>query len=193
MYNYRTAELRQGSATYPSVVIAGNPLVENRINRLIAKTTDETLPAGRYRTMNIITAASKYDTTVNRSEVLSLRFENYYYPERMASGLTLVQGLTVNLTTAKKYRLKDLFKANYQGYLNNIIKKQIEERDIQLVNEFPGINGNEVFYLREDSLVIVYQQYELTPGYYGTLEFNIPYSDLLPIINENGPISLILS
>ncbi len=194
MNDYRKAMLQQESATYPRLVRSSNQTLENRINRLIRRTSEETLPAGRYRDMNIITAASQYDTTVNRNEILSLRFENYYYPEKMANGITVVRGLTVNLITGKKYRLEDLFRtgSNYKAYLDNIIERQIVEKDIPLLNGFPGITGNEVFYLTEDSLVIVYQEYDLTPGYYGTLEFTIPYTELKPIINENGPIAMLL-
>lgn len=184
--------LKQEGVTYPQLVTR-NHLLEDRINRLIRKTVQGTLPKGRYKYMNIITAASKYEATVNHNRILSLRFENYYYPERMANGITVVRGLTVNLVTGKKYKLEDLFipESNYKVYLNNIIKKQIEEEDIPLLNEFPGISGDEIFYLKDNSLVIVYQEYDLTPGYYGTLEFNIPYYKLKPIIDNNGPIGII--
>jgi hypothetical protein len=192
--DYHKAIIKQECATYPQLIRSSNQVIKNRINRLIKKTSEETLPAGRYRYMSIITAASKYEITVNRNEILSIRFENYYYPEMMANGITVVQGLTVNLPSGKKYILKDLFKpgSNYKEYLNNIIERQIIEKDIPLINEFPGIKGNEVFYLKEDSLVIVYQEYELTPGYYGTLEFNMPFIELLPIIKKDGPIDMLM-
>ncbi|QTL97103.1 DUF3298 domain-containing protein [Iocasia frigidifontis] len=194
MQNYKTAILKQAAATYPQLARVSNQPLENRINRLIKRTVDKTLPTGRYQDMNIITAASKYETTVNYNDILSLRFENYYYPEMMASGITVVQALTVNLITGKKYKLRDLFRegSNYKAYLDNIIEQEIIERGIPLINEFPGITGDEVFYLKKDTLVIVYQEYELTPGYYGTLEFNIPYSKLEPLINENSPIARLM-
>ncbi|MEJ6949456.1 RsiV family protein [Natronospora cellulosivora (SeqCode)] len=193
MNDYRKARLMQESATYPRIIRPDNLALEQRINSLIRRTVEETLPAGRYRGMNIISAASQYDTKVNQNEVLSLRFENYYYPERMASGITEVRALTVNLITGKRYKLGDLFTANYQSYLSNIIERQIKEQDITLINEFPGITGREVFYLTEESLVIVYQRYELTPGYYGVLEFNIPYTELSPVVRKDGAIDMIIN
>ncbi|MTI59863.1 MAG: DUF3298 domain-containing protein [Firmicutes bacterium] len=194
MQNYKTAILKQAAATYPQLTRTSNQPLENRINRLIKRTVDKTLPTGRYQDMNIITAASKYETTVNYNDILSLRFENYYYPEMMASGITVVQALTINLITGKKYKLRDLFRegSNYKAYLDNIIEQEIIEGGIPLINEFPGITGDEVFYLKKDTLVIVYQEYELTPGYYGTLEFHIPYSKLEPLINENSPIARLM-
>lgn len=194
MGGYKTARLMQKSLTYPEIVRPINPGLENRINRLIRETAEETLPSGRYLEMNIITAASEYEATVNKNEILSIRFENYYYPEKMASGITVVSAITLNLITGRKYRLKDLFipGSNYKAYLDRIIEGEIEEEDIPLIEDFPGITGNEVFYLEEENLVIVYQRYELTPGYYGVLEFEIPYEDLTLIIDEKSPIYMIM-
>lgn len=192
MNNNKMVRLLQVSTAYPEIIRPHNQTLESKVNRLIKETAEETLPSGRYKEMNIITAASKYEVTVNIKEILSIRFENYYYPEKMANGITKVRGLTVNLITGKKYRLKHLFSSeNYKAYLNRIIEKQIEERDIQLIEEFTGITGNEVFYLTEEALVIVFQEYELTPGYFGVLEFEIPYQDLKSIIDENSPIYII--
>ncbi|MBM7623681.1 RsiV family protein [Sporohalobacter salinus] len=189
MNNDKMARLLQNSTAYPEIIRPHNQALENRINKLIKQTVEETLPSDRYKKMNIITAAGEYEETVNIKEILSIRFENYYYPEGMANGITEVRGLTVNLITGKKYRLKHLFASeNYKSYLNRIIEEQIEEREIPLIEEFTGITGNEVFYLTEEALVIVFQEYELTPGYFGVLEFKIPYQDLKPIIDENSPI-----
>lgn len=75
MDSYRTARLMQEGVTYPVIVRPHNQILENRINRIIRETAEELLPSGRYRTMNIITAASEYETTVNKNEILSIRFE----------------------------------------------------------------------------------------------------------------------
>lgn len=193
MNSYKTARLMEASTSFPEIIRPQNPAMEKRINRMIRETAEETLPEGRYRDMNIVTAASKYETTVNKNEILSIRMENYFYPENMANGITTVKGITVNLITGRKYRLRDLFSSqtNYQAYLDRIIKRQIEERDIPLLEEFPGITGNEVFYLNEEDLAIVYQRYDLAPGSYGVIEFSIPYQELEPIISEDSPIHLI--
>lgn len=191
MNNYKGANIIQASSSYPAIRQSTSPILENRINKLIREEALSMLATERYRNMNIISAASKYDITVNKNEILSIRLENYYYPENMANGITIVKGITINLITGRSYRLKDLFKknSNFKEYIDRILIHQIEENDIPLIEEYPGISGREEFYLTEDSLVIIYQEYQLTPGYYGTLEFNIPYTEIIPIINENGPIA----
>ena len=191
MNNYKSANIIQESSTYPAISQSTSPILENRINKLIREEALRMLPTERYKDMNIISAASKYDITVNKNEILSIRLENYYYPENMANGITIVKGITLNLITGRSYRLKDLFRqnSNFKEYIDRILIRQIEENEIPLIEEYPGISGREEFYLTEDSLVIIYQEYQLTPGYYGTLEFNIPYTDLMPIIDENGPIA----
>lgn len=194
MNNFKSACITQKSTTYPGVFNCHNPALEKNINRKIKKTAAETLPTGRYKSMNIISAGSKYDITVNKNEILSMKLENYYYPENMASGITTVRGLTINLITGKNYRLRDLFDpdSNYQDYLNNIINNLIRENNIPLIEDFPGITGYEEFYLTEDELVIIYQRYQLTPGSYGVLELEIPYWELTPVIIQDSPIYKLL-
>ena len=193
MINLKKANIMQKSSTYPVVDINNNQLLENKINKLIEREAMSMLPGAQYRDRNIISAASKYDITVNQNEILSIRLENYFFPEKAANGVTKVKGITVNLVNGKSYRLKDLFieGSNYQSLLNDIINMIIKEKDIPLFEEFPGINGYEEFYLTENELVIIYQRYELTPGYYGVLEFKIPYDKLKNVVDEKSPIYLI--
>jgi hypothetical protein len=42
------------------------------------------------------------------------------------------------------------------------------------------------FYLTPDSLVIYYQPYVYTPGYYGVLEFKIPDTQIMDIVTPRG-------
>ncbi|ASK61913.1 anti-sigma factor [Virgibacillus phasianinus] len=47
--------------------------------------------------------------------------------------------------------------------------------DLNLVNEFEHITADQSFYINEDyKLVIVFDEYEVAPGYMGTSEFVIP-------------------
>jgi hypothetical protein len=195
MNNHRKVNITQKTTTYPTVLLKNNQTLENRINRIIKGEAQSMLPAGRYTNFNIISAASQYDITVNQNQILSIRLENYFFPEKAANGVTKVKGITVNLINGKDYRLKDLFKANsnYQSVLNSIIERQIKEEDILLIEEFPGIRGNEEYYLTEAKLVIIYQRYELTPGYYGVLEFKIPYGELESVIDKRSPIYVIMN
>ena len=183
----KKAQLTQKSLTYPAVVNESNQLLENRINKLIKNEALSMLTSGRYKNFNIIITASEYKITFNQGALLSIRLENYFFPEKAANGITKVKGITIDLINGKNYRLKDLFKqnSNYQSVLNSIIQNQIQEEDIPLLEPFPGIKGNEEFYLTEMNLVIVYQEYELTPGYYGVLEFEIPYEQIDDILDNN--------
>ncbi len=194
MKDYKSANIIQKSSTYPAITQSTSPILENRINRLIREEALSMLPTERYRGLNIISTASKYDITVNKNEILSILLENYYYPENMANGITIVKGITLNLITGRSYRLKDLFRqnTNFKEYIDRILIRQIEENEIPLIDEYPGISGRVEFYLSEDSLVIIYQEYQLTPGYYGPLEFKIPYFKLTPVINEKGPIEKVI-
>ena len=193
MMNFKKANINQKSSTYPTVDFKNNQLLENKINTTIERTAKSMIPGPEYKDRNIISAASKYDIAVNKNEIFSIRLENYFFPEKAANGVTKVKGITINIINGKIYRLKDLFieNSNYKSLLDTIIKMEIKKNEIPLLEEFPGIKGNEEFYLTDNELVIVYQRYELTPGYYGVLEFKIPYDKLNNVIDKNSPIYLI--
>lgn len=184
--------LQEISVTYPAVTGLPNPAVQRRINQQIAAQARKTLPDSFNG--NIIEAQSGYTATVQKNNILSLRFQNYYFPEFAAHGMTYVKSITVNTRTGQVYQLRDLFNpaTSWRQTLNLIIRQQIAAQQIPMLKEFEGIRGDEEFYLTPNELVIYYQIYEYTPYVYGILEFRIPYAQIFPIINPSGPIPYIL-
>lgn len=187
------AMLRQAGTTYPKIVnLSGK--VRSRINAAIKRAAFEAIPDYDPGT-SVVEAVSSYKTTVNRKGVLSLRFEDYFYPEMAVHGVTGVSSVTIDLKTGHVYEFYELFRkgSNYQAVLNQIIQAQIVAQQIPLLKPFAGVGPNEDYYLTPDSLVIFYQPYEYTPGAYGVLEFTIPYSQITGIIDPDGAIGKILS
>lgn len=186
------ALLKQEGTTYPKVVNLSSQSLTRRINATIRDTARQAIPDFDPGTP-IITASSQYTTPLNQQSILSLRFEDYLYPEMAASGATGVSSVTLDLRTGEVYRFRDLFKpgSGYQVLLNQIIMQQITARQIPLLKPFTGIGPDESYYLTPDSLVIYYQPIVYTPAYFGVLEFQIPYSQIIPIIDPNGPIGRI--
>lgn len=189
----QTGILQEVSVTYPALIGLPNQMVQRRLNEQIAAQARKTLP-GSFNG-NIIEAYSNYQRKVQKRDILSLRFENYYFPEHAAHGMTYVKSITVNTQTGEVYQLDDIFNpaTNWKQILTQIINQQIVARNIPMLKEFEGIKGNEEFYLTPNELVIYYQLYEYTPYYFGILEFAIPYVSILPIINPRGPIPGLLT
>lgn len=187
------ALLKQAGTTYPKAL---NPAskVRGKINSAIKKAAYAAIPDYDPGT-SVSEAVSNYKTTVNMKGILSLRFEDYFYPEMAAHGVTGVSSITLDLKTGHEYQFYQLFRrgSNYQAVLNQIIQAQIAAEQIPLLKPFAGVGPDEDYYLTPDSLVIFYQPYVYTPGAYGVLEFRIPYSQITGIIDPGGPIGKILS
>ena len=186
------AILIQSSTTYPKVVNLRKPVAE-RINNILRETAYAAIPDYQPGS-SIMEAQSGYTTPVNMNGILSVRFQNHYYPEKAAHGVTGVSSVTLNIETGHFYNFDELFRAgsNYAAVINQIIQEQITARQIPMLKPFEGIGPNEMYYLTPDSLVIYYQPYVYTPGYVGVLEFTIPYQQIASIIDPNGPIGKIV-
>lgn len=186
------ALLKQAGTTYPRAVNL-NSKVRSKINSAIKRAAFAAIPDYDPGT-SISEAVSSYKTTVNMKGVLSLRFEDYFYPEMAAHGVTGVSSVTFDLKTGREYEFYQLFRkgTNYQTEINQIIQAQIIAEQIPLLKPFTGVGPDEDYYLTPDSLVVYYQPYEYTPGAYGVLEFKIPYSQITGIIDPEGPIGKIL-
>lgn len=187
------AQLKQMGTTYPRVMNLSSKL-RDKINRIIKQTAYQAIPDYDPGTC-VIEAQSGYTTPLNMKGILSLHFQDYFYPEMAAHGVTGVSSVTIDLETGHVYRFSDLFRKglNYQTRLNQIIQAQIIAGEIPMLKPFEGVGTDEEYYLTPDSLIIYYQPYVYTPGYYGVLEFTIPYSQIMDIIDPRGPIGRILA
>lgn len=187
------AILKQAGTAYPKAVNLSSK-VRSKVNSAIRKAAFEAIPDYDPGT-SVVEAVSNYKTIVNLKGILSLRFEDYYYPEMAAHGVTGVSSITIDLKTGHEYEFYQLFRrgSNYQTVLNQIIQAQIVAGQIPLLKPFAGVGPDEDYYLTPDSLVIYYQPYEYTPGAYGVLEFTIAYSQITGIIDPQGAIGRLLA
>lgn len=191
---YIQALMKQWGTTYPKVVNIRGKSLPDKINNIIRETAYRAIPNYQPGT-SIIEAQSGYTTPVNMKGILSLRFQDYYYPEQAAHGVTGVNSVTLNLQNGYIYHFNELFQpgSDYQAEINRIIQEQITARQIPMLKPFEGVTPNQEYYLTPDSLVIYYQPYVYTPGYFGVLEFRIPYQPIQNIIDPRGPIGIILA
>jgi hypothetical protein len=188
------ALMKQWGTTYPKVVNLPSKSVRDKVNTVIRETAFQAIPNYQPGT-SIIEAQSGYTTPVNMKGILSLRFQDYYYPEKAAHGVTGVRSVSVNLQNGYVYHFSELFchNVNYQAEINRLIEEQIAARQIPMLKPFEGVGPNQEYYLTPESLVIYYQPYVYTPGYVGVLEFPIPYQQISNIIDPRGPIGILLA
>lgn len=190
----RTARVSSGpkqTVFYPQVKRMQNQRLETAINRAIVNQTQKLI---NQQVSDMETAVDEmigyYEIKNNQREVLSLSLSNYTIHHQAAHGMTYIKSLTFDLKKGKRCKLKELFKPGsaYVQRLSNIIRAQIKQRDIQLLDDFKSIAPNQDFYIADKALVIYFQLYEITPYAFGFPMFPISVYDLQDIIAEDGPL-----
>jgi len=119
--------------------------------------------------------------------VVEVNGSQYYFgaahpmPTKIYSNIDLVSGTF--------YELKDLFKegAPYVKVISDIVEQQINEQDINIFpDSYKGIQPDQPFYVNEESLFIYFAPYEITPYVAGFPTFEIPFSEIMDIIDTKG-------
>ena len=126
---------------------------------------------------------SSYEVVSDNDKYVSIRINTV---ETMASGAEFVKIFTVDKATGQTVSLKDFLNSpeKLEAVSQNIkdqMAAQMAEDEGKIyftegeVGGFTGLTGDENFYLNEaGELVIVFGEYEVAPGYMGTVSFTIP-------------------
>ncbi len=186
-------EMPKLNINYPQVFELENIGIQDKINQHILETIYNMITEQGYYENAQTEITGTWQLKNNNNGILSLTLLNYSYSGG-AHGITIVKGLTFNIKTGMSYKLKDLFKpdSNYIKVLTDIIKEQIAERNIFLVEDLNKIKINQDFYISDKCLVIFFQLYELTAYAYGIPYFPISVYKLKDIILDDGPLGKML-
>ncbi len=138
-----------------------------------------------------------YSVITDSDRLFSIRFDQLLV---MASGTQMVKIYHIDKQTGEMIGLDGLFKdgVDYITVLSENIKEQMKERmaaDESLVywvdNEdmsewnFESIKEDNTFYVNENGkLTIVFDEYEVAPGYMGSVEFEIPTEIIQDLVQE---------
>ena len=126
---------------------------------------------------------SSYEVVSDNDKYVSIRINTV---ETMASGAEFVKIFTVDKATGQTVSLKDFLnspeklEAVSQNIKDQMAAQMPEDEGKVYFTEgepggFTGLTGDENFYLNEaGELVIVFGEYEVAPGYMGTVSFTIP-------------------
>lgn len=170
-----------------------NKNVEDYTNMLIEKFEAEAETIGEgYQGLDIT-----YDVVMDTADWFTLKIDVL---ETQASGYEQHKYYHIDKRTGNIATLKDLFidNADYVSPISEEIKRQMREnmaKDENLIyfldseitpeEDFVQIQPEQNFYFNENGdIVIAFDEYEVAPGYMGSLEFVIPSDILEPVRKE---------
>jgi len=131
---------------------------------------------------------SQATKTFENQRLISFKMDQYLYTYRAAHGSHLYLGFVFDLETGKKLLLNDLFTMNdaFLSTINDYMLETVKEKNIPIFDftDFTGLDDSAEFYLQDESLIIVFQEYAYTPYVYGPLIFRIPFSKIHEFFNS---------
>lgn len=131
-------------------------------------------------------------TVQKNKNIIIIEKYGYYYYIGDARGNHSKDHYHINYKTGEFYTLKNLFyrDSDYRTRLKEIIKKQIEEAknidDSIIYYDDIMVRELHPFNITDKYLQIYFYPYEIAPYAAGFPIFNIPYEDIIDIINTDG-------
>lgn len=182
----------------PAVEDTGNTDLEQRINTEIQTRIDAILDEAQARAEE--TKAAFVATGGDPDEFIpvtinvdyQVKCQNGQYlsfvilkTETKASAYTELFCYNIDLETGKELTLQDMLGPDYREIANRVITEEIARRSQDPDNVyFDGTNGvegfqsitaDQRFYINENgNPVVIFEKYEIAPGYMGQQEFEIP-------------------
>jgi len=191
------SEELSGNITVPEVIIEDTNLdeyINETIQTQVSKVLEEAqINAEEYKQAYLDTGGTEEDfsqknMTVSVDYEIFMQDEDYlsfrvYSHESLAAVYASNLYFTIDLKEQKLLTLEDLLGSDYTTVMTTTVLEEIEKDVTENPNKyFDGYKSPDFevrddidFYLTADhKLMIVFQKYELAPGVYGRLEFEIP-------------------
>lgn len=170
-----------------------NQTIEDYTNAIIAQYEADVQASGGEGHQDV---SLDYQVITDNDRLFSIRFDQLLV---MASGSQSVKIYHVDKQTGQLITLGDLFKdgSDYINAISDNIKEQMQaqmdadENVTYWLNsdtpewDFQSITADSTFYINDaGKLVIVFAEYEVAPGYMGTVEFEIPTNVIQDMVQD---------
>jgi hypothetical protein len=185
------------SITYPQIIWLSNHIIQDYINYAILQKIYgmfHFIEQQGYFQLGKTEMLFRYEIKNNQRGIISLTLSSFANMFLMAHPVDSLTSLTTNMRTGKIYQLQDLFKLNspYIERISEQIKVQLKQRNLPLFKEFTSIRPNQDFYISDKTLTIFFQRYEIGPRPIGYPMFPISIYNFEDIIEENGPLGIMI-
>ncbi len=175
-----------------------NKTIEDYTNEIIAQYEADVAEFGEEGHQSV---DLEYEVITDSDRLFSIRFDKLVV---MASGAQSVKIYHIDKQTGEIIGLKDIFKdgVDFIDPISDNIKEQMKEQmagdegkmyflesDDMPGEGFESITEDTTFYVNDSGkLVIVFDEYEVAPGYMGSVEFEIP-TEVIQDIVQDGFVS----
>lgn len=140
---------------------------------------------------------------LQNDNLVSIRFDGYQYYSGAAHPTTFFYSVNYNLEANEPVEFSSLFTGNYLGKISDYCIKDLirqkndyapDNNDVKWIKEGAGpIEDNfEVFNLTETALHITFSVYQVASYAEGPKDVDVPYKEILSVIDKNGPLGSIL-
>lgn len=180
---------------YPLVTGLNSRKAEKRINSYINEKLFRYIKKAGYGKNTVKELNVNYEIKLNMKAVISINLIISSISDD-AEKTNTVKSINCSLRSGRVYKLENIISSEQNSYnaINNIIRQQIQERNIPLIKEFKGISSHTAFYITEDSLVFYFQVNEYTSYESGIPQFPIRFDLIKDILKlDNGPIKRLIS
>ena len=155
-----------------------NAEIENNANNIICQFESDMKKMSDSGMDGHLGVDSGYIIKADTDDVLSF---DMYVVNIVGSSSTVHKFYNIDKKKGELITLDSLFKdnENYIEIINEYIRNEINRRngdeEVFWIDEFKGISSEQNFYIdASENVVIVFDKYEIAPGYMGTPEFKLP-------------------
>ncbi|MGG1674559.1 DUF3298 and DUF4163 domain-containing protein [Neobacillus sp. NRS-1170] len=130
---------------------------------------------------------SKYEITFQNEHLISFVYDQYYYLSGAAHGMPSRVPILVDLDNGKIVEPNEM--VNDSDKAKQIITQLVLKEDVlhtlEAMGEFKQINSDDLkqIYLIKEGLIIYFPPYEYASYAEGTLQYQLPFSDIKGILN----------
>ncbi|MDN3016919.1 DUF3298 and DUF4163 domain-containing protein [Paenibacillus sp. BSR1-1] len=130
---------------------------------------------------------SKYEITFQNDHLISFMFNQYYYLSGAAHGMPSRVPILVDLDNGKIVEPNEMY--NESDKAKQIITQLVLKEDVlhtlEAMGEFKQITSDDLnqIYLTKEGLIIYFPPYEYASYAEGTLQYQLPFSDIKGILN----------
>ncbi|GAA0375170.1 DUF3298 and DUF4163 domain-containing protein [Bacillus horti] len=122
-----------------------------------------------------------FNVTYNKNGVVNILMQENAFTGA-AHGLNTRESLTFVLETGERIQLEDLLldgNPNYVTELNHIVSEELPNMN-GYIGGFEGLDADPRFFLRNEGIVLFFDQYEYTSYAAGFPEIYVPFHSILP-------------